>query len=210
MEQSVQPQIEKLAKALNKVQAQLVPAMKNKENPFFHSNYLDLMGVWESCRKLLTDNGFAVIQTPALFNDKFVLITTLLHESGQSVQSVYPIVPVKNDPQGLGSAITYARRYSLSSIVGVCAEDEDDDGEEAMFRQPVQSKQVTAQTLKGSKFISEPQAKRFYAISKTAGKTDEEMKEYLLACGIASSREIPRDQYDAVCEWAAGSKVASL
>jgi uncharacterized protein (DUF3820 family) len=80
-----------------------------------------------------------VTQPTTIINGQTALVTTLLHSSGQWVRGVYPVNPIKNDPQAIGSAITYARRYALASIVGVVAE-EDDDGEMAMGRghaQPV-------------------------------------------------------------------------
>jgi hypothetical protein len=80
----------------------------------------------------LTKNGLCVTQVPTMFAGERVLVSILMHSSGQWIRSAYPILPVKNDPQGVGSAIAYARRYSLGALVGVCpSEDEDDDGNAA-------------------------------------------------------------------------------
>lgn len=108
-------------------------AAKSKENPFFKSHYADLPAVWEACRDALTKNGLAVIQTPQFEGESVWLETTLVHSSGQWMRSRYPVKPAKNDPQGVGSAITYCRRYALMAMVGVVADD-DDDGEAAVGR----------------------------------------------------------------------------
>lgn len=124
--------IDALAAALSKAQAKIESADKSAANPFFKSRYADLPSVWAACRKALTDNGLSVVQTTDTSENGLVLETTLLHSSGQWISSLYPINPVKNDPQGLGSAITYGRRYALMALVGVVADDaSDDDGNAA-------------------------------------------------------------------------------
>jgi ERF superfamily len=129
-------EIGKLAEALSKAQGAIEDAKKESENPFFKSNYADLSSVWKACRKHLSGNGLAVIQAVDLEGR---LRTTLAHTSGEWIASVYPIKPVKDDPQGLGSAVTYARRYSLAAIVGIAPAGEDDDGEGAQGR-PAETK----------------------------------------------------------------------
>ena len=125
-------EIGKLAEALAKAQSQMQAAIKDSSNPFFKSKYADLSSVWNACREPLTRNGLAVIQTTDGADGVIELITTLVHTSGQFIRGRLPLRPVKSDPQGIGSAISYARRYSLSSIVGVIQDD--DDGERAMDR----------------------------------------------------------------------------
>jgi hypothetical protein len=127
------PTLGKLFEAMSKVQSKLKAAPKDKKNPFFKSSYADLPGVWDTCREDLTSNGFAVLQTFEGTKDSTLLITWLGHSSGEWMRSELPLLPLKQDPQAQGSAITYARRYALSAMVGVCA-DEDDDGEKAMSR----------------------------------------------------------------------------
>jgi len=128
--------IKELAVALNKAQATLQVAKKGSENPFFHSKYADLLSVWDACREALVSNGLSVVQIADIsFNadGKAVLETILMHTSGEWIKGRLPLLPVKPDPQAQGSAITYARRYSLSAIIGLCTE-EDDDAEGAMER----------------------------------------------------------------------------
>lgn len=117
-----------LAKALAKAQGAIKPAVKASENPFFKSSYADLPAIFKACREELTKNDITVIQSTGFDADGVFLETMLAHSSGEWVSGVYPIRPVKPDPQSMGSAVTYARRYSLAAMVGVVAEDEDDDG----------------------------------------------------------------------------------
>jgi hypothetical protein len=115
-----------LAAALAKVQAVLEGAKLDSENPFFKSKYSDLTSVWAACRKPLAENGLAVIQTCSSETPEIVIVETMLcHSSGEWVRGKVAMKPVKADPQGIGSCITYARRYSLAAMVGVAPEDDD-------------------------------------------------------------------------------------
>jgi ERF superfamily len=118
-----------LTKALVKVQKELGGALKDSTNPFFKSKYADLASCFEASRALLTANGLAVAQTTRVEGTANVLATTLMHESGEWLSGEILLVPVKNDPQGIGSAMTYARRYGYSAIIGLTQVD--DDGHEA-------------------------------------------------------------------------------
>jgi hypothetical protein len=126
--------IAKLAEALSKAQGSIKGAAKDTENPFFKSRYADLASVWDACREALTANGLSVIQTTDDGVEGVTVITTLAHSSGEWMRGRLTMKPVKNDPQGIGSTITYARRYALAAMVGVAPED--DDGNSASGRQP--------------------------------------------------------------------------
>jgi hypothetical protein len=116
--------IGKLTLALSKVQASLRPAKENSKNPFFKSSYADLGSVWDSVRTLLAENELAIIQMPT---DVGGVTTILSHSSGEWVSSTC-YVPAKEDAHGVGSAISYARRYALASFVGVVTGDDDGNG----------------------------------------------------------------------------------
>ncbi len=118
-----------------KLQGVIRPAIKDATNPAFRSKYADLGAIWEAVRKPLSDHGFGIIQSPQFEGETMWLETTLLHISGEKMVSRYPLRPVKQDPQGFGSAITYAKRYAISAMLGVVA-DEDDDGNAASQRSP--------------------------------------------------------------------------
>ena len=122
-----------LFEALAKAQGKIENAIKDKKNPFFKSSYADLASVWDACREPLSSNGLAIIQTVEGTKEGMYLNTWVGHSSGQWMKSRLPLIIMKQDPQSVGSALTYARRYALSALVGICA-DEDDDGEKAMGR----------------------------------------------------------------------------
>lgn len=122
--------VDLFAEALVKVQGTIKTAVKDATNPAFRSKYADLGAVWEAVKPALQANGFVVVQSPNFEGDIMWLETTLLHVSGERMTGRYPLRPSKQDPQGYGSALTYARRYSLSAMLGVVA-DEDDDGNAA-------------------------------------------------------------------------------
>jgi len=117
--------INELAMALAKAQAEMTPAIKDSNNPFFKSKYADLTSVWSACRDPLTKNGLSVVQTMNDIDGKLFLVSWLLHSSGQYIKSNLPIISQKNDAQSLGAAITYMRRFSLCALVGICPEDDD-------------------------------------------------------------------------------------
>jgi hypothetical protein len=127
--------IEKLASALIKVQANVDNVVKKSSNPFFKSKYADLATIWDSIRKPLSDAGLVVVQTmgPGLDGQQAItIVTTLIHTSGQWIEGFLIMPLIKTDPQAVGSAITYGRRYALTAMLGIAPED--DDGEAAMGR----------------------------------------------------------------------------
>jgi hypothetical protein len=118
--------IAELAAALNKVQREELFALTDKENPFFKSKYADLSSVWSVSRKPLTDNGLSVVQTMRVGErDNPIIVTTLLHTSGQWIRGELEMPAPKKDPQQFGSAVTYGRRYSRAAMLGVCPSDDD-------------------------------------------------------------------------------------
>jgi hypothetical protein len=124
--------ITELAKAMLKVQAELQPALKDRENPFTKSHYATLNSVMDSCRDTLIKNGVWMVQYPVPVDQgNLGLVTKLVHTDSGQWQSSLMVMPLsKADPQGYGSALTYGRRYSLAALVGIVSED-DDDGEAA-------------------------------------------------------------------------------
>ena len=121
------PEIDKLAAALAKAQSEIKGALASSVNPFFKSNYADLHTVIQSSLPYLNKHGLSVVQGNADTKDGFYVTTMLLHESGQWIKSALKIPITKADAQGIGATITYARRYSLASMIGIAQTD--DDGE---------------------------------------------------------------------------------
>lgn len=125
--------ITKIAPALLQAQREFGNAIKDSKNPFFKSSYADLNSVRDAVTPALHKAGIVLLQLNVSENGKNIVRTTLLHESGEFICSDIEIITAKsNDPQSYGSAISYARRYGLSSMLSVGAED--DDSERAMDR----------------------------------------------------------------------------
>jgi len=122
-------QVNELAAALAKAQGQIKGAVKDAENPHFRSKYADLASVWDACRSALSQHGLSVIQAPRGVVSEIgwcvEVETRLLHASGQWMGDTITVPVGKPDAQGLGSALTYARRYALASFVGIAPEDDD-------------------------------------------------------------------------------------
>ena len=147
-----------LAAALSKAQATMTSAKKDSTNPHFKSRYADLASVWDACRESLTKNGLAVVQLPGKDEAGYYVETVLTHSSGEFVSCKLHIVPIKDDPQGLGSSITYARKYALAAIAGIAPDDSDDDGEAAMGRTDVRREQA-ARTERATQAKPQPISK---------------------------------------------------
>lgn len=126
-------EIKELAAALSLAQSEYDTAPLNKINPYFKSNYSDLLSVVASSRPALCKHGLSVTQE--ISNDDtgaLWLITELMHKSGQWKQSKFRLVPPKADIQGVKSYTTIAKRMCYESLIGVVSGDEDDDGEMAV------------------------------------------------------------------------------
>jgi hypothetical protein len=132
--------IKNIAGALVKFQSSVSKVAKESNNPFFKSKYASLANILDTIQKPLSESGLAISQFP----DENALTTIIIHaDSGEWMKSSY-VMPVakQNDPQAMGSAITYARRYALGSILNLNIDD-DDDGEKAMGRQIPKKDELT-------------------------------------------------------------------
>lgn len=118
--------MKQIATAFVKAKRAFGPALKDKTNPAFRSKYADLGACLEAVEPALLDNGIALYQETFEDTAGVTVETVLLHESGESIRSGKLHVPAaKHDPQGYGSALTYARRYSLMAACGIAPEDDD-------------------------------------------------------------------------------------
>jgi ERF superfamily len=136
--------IAKISPALIKARAAFNPAVKDGTNPHFGSKFVSLAGVITAIDLALDANGLIVLQPTRIGDDgKTVLVTTLLHESGEWIAGEYPVTAAKqNDPQAEGSAMTYARRYALMAMVGIAPEDDDGNAASAAAKPARPSKPV--------------------------------------------------------------------
>lgn len=125
--------ITELAKALVKFNSEVTKIAKDADNPFFKNNYATLDTIIDEVRPLLSKNGLSIMQIPSGDGQNVTLKTLLIHESGEWLESdELTMKPVKNDPQAVGSCITYARRYSLAAFLSLNT-GEDDDGNGATY-----------------------------------------------------------------------------
>jgi hypothetical protein len=122
--------ITNIAKALILFQVKMGEVYKDAKNPFFKSSYATLSTIQESIKEPLIESGLTVCQFPT---GEHGLTTLILHESGEYLLSNYTMTPVKNDPQGIGSCITYQKRYALVSALNLNVQDEDDDANKATY-----------------------------------------------------------------------------
>lgn len=125
-------------KALVKAQKEMGAVVKNANNPHLKSKYADLGAVLDACQTALHSNGFAIMQPCGKDEFGAYVDTVLAHESGETLTSRVYLVVGKNDMQGVGSAITYARRYGLLGMTGLAPEDDDGEATKAPKTPPRQ------------------------------------------------------------------------
>lgn len=173
-----------LATALAKAQAEMKNATLNKVNPHFKSKYADLANIIDTTRAVLAKHGLSVVQTTEMREGQLVLVTTLLHTSGQSICGEYPLPMVLEKPQAMGSALTYARRYSLAAICNISAE-EDDDANAAQAE------------AKNTKPITAAQVKELTTLADEVGADKAKFCKYL---NVASLADIPASKFKAAID----------
>lgn len=128
--------------------------MKDAKNPFVNSHYASLNSVMQTCREALLQNGIWLTQLPVpapveLGAGYIGLVTKLTHAESGQWQSSFIVAPLpKNDPQGMGSALTYCRRYALTAMLGIVTEDDDAEGARVDTRQALKSRKREIQQPK--------------------------------------------------------------
>lgn len=172
--------IANLAVALTKFNGEVSKISKDAKNPFFKNNYATLDNIVDEIRPILTKNGLSILQIPGGDGENVIMKTLLLHESGEFIESDPLIMrPVKNDPQAVGSAITYARRYSLGAFLSLNT-GEDDDGNAATHTKPQSKKTITKdQETELSDLVKETSSNladmlKFYKVKSLSEMTPEQ------------------------------------
>ena len=125
-----------IAEALAAAQMEMGRALKESNNPHFRSKYADLGNVMDACLPALNKHGIAVLQPAGEDESGRFIATVLLHSSGEKLDCKIPLIVQKDDMQGYGSAVTYARRYGLMCMAGIAPDD--DDGNAAAKAAPRQ------------------------------------------------------------------------
>jgi hypothetical protein len=135
--------MKQIATALIKAQSEMADAKKNAKNPFLKNSYADLNAIREAVIPVLNENKIAVLQPMVEMNGEMYIKTLLLHESGETIESITKVVISKpNDAQSQGSGITYARRYGLQSLLNVGAVDDDGHSASVQPTKPNATKEV--------------------------------------------------------------------
>lgn len=181
-------QINELVAALSKAQGVMRAADKDAKNDHFRSQYATLASVWDAVRGPLSSNGLCVVQTMNSESDLLQSLTTrLYHSSGQWIESFSILNPTKNDPQGIGSATTYFKRYHLMALTGIAADD-DDDGNAASLRPRQQPEQTPPPAAVTPKTTPKATTKPATASKDLCGDTE---RDHIVELAKVNGWEIP-------------------
>ena len=184
------------SKAFAKTQQEMKQPLKDANNPFFKSKYVPLENVVEAITESASKNGLSFTQFPSSDEAGNVTVGTLvMHSSGEWIEyDPIKMKPVKNDPQSIGSAITYAKRYALSAIFGITS-DQDDDGNEATQTKKQQPKKVNDPVISVEK--ANYYLKEIATISAEKGKEDGSIvKWFLNHLGVVDYKMIKQSQIE--------------
>lgn len=187
--------IGELLAALSKAQGELKPASKGKSNPFFKTAYADLTSVWHACREPLAKHGLSIIQLVQAFECEsgFAMMTMIGHSSGEWIKSLCPMILDKKNAQGMGSAISYYRRYIMSSMLGIVTEDEDDDGNEASkYEEPKKE---------SAKVISSQQLAHLNTMLDKVKDGEGLLKKILDRFSVKNLSLVPSDSFEKIISW---------
>ena len=193
--------ITELSKAFAKMQMELEQPLKNANNPFFKSKYVPLENVVDSITKASSKHGLSFTQFPSSDESGNVTVGTMvMHESGEWIEyDPIRLKPVKNDPQAVGSAITYAKRYALSAIFGITS-DNDDDGNEATqlgrtTPKAVPKKQVSTTSNKIPKEVVKAYEDGIKSVIDRTGKNDGSITRWFCEkLGVIKIEDITMEQ----------------
>lgn len=194
-----------LGSALSKAQAKIKPPLKNRHVDFTPKNggqrvkysYADLADVIESVRVPLSENGLCIVHQLEKNESEFGLRTTLLHASGESLSTWYPLPHPSNiRAQEFGSALTYARRYSLSSLVGIASEEDDDGASAPSPEKPKDKPVVNTKIDQSNPMVNDSLVKKMFQESKANGWTDQQVKSLIeLKFGISQTKELTLNEW---------------
>lgn len=220
--------IKQLMEALVKARSNFKAVHKNAANPFFKSKYSDLSEIIAATHEALNAQGISVIQSPGRYNAETracTLTTLLAHTSSEWLEDEFEMLVVKADSQGIGSAVSYARRYSLQSFLNIAA-DLDDDSESAVehdkpaiakpqpLKPPAQgiappqqapAAQLAQPAAKPAKEWDKPgcitakQGNRLWAIGRARKLSDEAIRAFIAQSGFEATEDITKFAYEGIC-----------
>jgi hypothetical protein len=185
---------------LIKAQKALRPVLKKGTNPHFHSDYAEYQDVIEEIKKVLNANNLWISHPTHFEGEKLIMETIIVHTSGEWVSSELPVINKVGTDQGLGSSITYTKRYSSEALMGVSTTG-DDDGNAATFaaeKTEVARPQASYQDNQHSKnLVSEAQIKRLFAIANKHSWSQDRIKEYMkFKYQTESTKDLTKQNYD--------------
>lgn len=168
--------------ALAAAQMEMGPALKDRENPAFKQKYAELSNVIEACLPALNRHGICVLQPICDEDGKRYVKTVLAHESGETIECRVELIVGKNDMQGLGSAITYGRRYGLMAMAGIAPED--DDGNAVKSGPMIEALAVEPRQIEADAYVSAEQADAIIAKAFQADVSLEKISAYIGAQNV--------------------------
>lgn len=191
-------QINELATALSKAQGELENASKSSSNQHFRSKYADLAEILNTIRPVFSLHGLAVTQCPSFEHGVASVETVLMHSSGQWISSIISAPCSKQDAQGVGSAITYCRRYALAAVAGIAQEDDDANSAVGYApKQQAQDRHAQQSTPAQSPRVSKSQVERLRGALKVAGLAEAEWCE---SANLPSIEALPASKFSGAME----------
>lgn len=182
--------MKQVAAALVKAQRQFGSALKTSNNPHFKSRYADLATCVDAVLDALNSAGIALVQQTHECADGVIVETVFIHESGETLSAGKLHVPAgKHDPQGYGSALTYARRYSLMAACGIAPEDDDGNAASQPKRTPAPAPAAEVDKLSADDVAD---------IEALAAKAGKDLTTVLNFYKVTALADIPADQYQRI------------
>lgn len=196
-------EIGKLAGALAKAQGSFETVTKDAKNPFFKSRYADLATVISATSKALSANDLAFIQSPGNVTGKSLTLTSILaHSSGEWIRGELEMPLKEATAQGVGSAITYARRYAAQAILNVAGEDDDGNAATRGSSDKEESNEEFDQRTEGQRVILPHQATAIWDACKRSKKSNEEISAELKKYGVVQIEQLMRNDFQPFLKWA--------
>ena len=191
--------INDISKAMSLAQGEMKPASKSTVNPFFKSTYATMAQVMESIREPFAKNNLCVFQDVCCTEFGVEVLTRICHASGQWIEFGPMVVPLtKKDAQGVGSATSYGKRYSLSAAVGVVSDQEDDDAEVAMNRNGEKDKPKAKEKPKAETITADQCASLVEVENGCSPEYMKKVYKHLKDLGFESLYQISQDLYPQV------------
>ena len=193
--------IKNIAKAMAQFQSEVKNPANTANNPFFNSKYAPLNDVLNLVRPILTKHGLSILQSPSGDGEHIAVTTLIIHESGEWIESdPLTLRADKATAQGAGSAITYARRYALSAMLGISSED-DDDGNYASGTD-MQNGKKTSHTNATEQKATKAQLNKIFAEANRHNLSSDVMKELIAdRYKKSSSKELTKTEASDLIEF---------